>query len=214
MTAPYLLGIDLGKQTDHTALVLVDPTGDEMRPTYPVRHIERVPLRTRYTEIVSHTAALVNVLREPIEIRYHDRWDDPETIPTRDVTIILDYTGVGLAVAEMFLDAHLDCSIILVTITGGMKVTVDETGYHVPKGDLVSAVQRTLQEERLRLPADDPATPLLTKELADFQAKISPSGHISFGTVADWRSGQHDDLVLAAALALWWGESRRPVEVY
>jgi hypothetical protein len=31
------------------------------------------------------------------------------------------------------------------------------------------------------------------------------TGHDSYG---QWREGQHDDLVLAVALATWWAETR------
>jgi hypothetical protein len=37
---------------------------------------------------------------------------------------------------------------------------------------------------------------------------------VSYGVVADWREGQHDDLVLATALAAWWGESRPHVGLW
>jgi hypothetical protein len=103
---------------------------------------------------------------------------------------------------------------VLLTITSGERVTVDEVGIHVPKPHLVSCVERVLQEERLRMPADDPATELLGKELGDFQAILKPSGHVSYGNAGDWRTGQHDDLVLATALAVWWGESRPQTEIW
>jgi hypothetical protein len=34
------------------------------------------------------------------------------------------------------------------------------------------------------------------------------TGHDSYG---QWREGQHDDLVLAVALAAWWAETRHGV---
>lgn len=195
----YLIGVDLGKMADYSALIIAEPSADPT-PTYDLRHIERVPLKTRYTDVAAHVAGLVADLK-----------DDPRI----DVTIVLDYTGVGLAVAEIFLAAGITCPISLVTITAGSKVTRDEVGIHIPKGELVAAVQRCLQEERLRVPADDPASDLLLGELGDFQAKITPSGHLTYQAAVDWRSGKHDDLVLAASLALWWGEAGRvAVEVW
>lgn len=212
---PFILGIDLGKASDHTALVLAQPA--KTTPVrYDVRHIERVPLQTRYTAVAEHAKQTIATLRTPVKVETRSpELGIPVTIERRpEATIILDYTGVGIAVAEIFLDAEIDCSIVLLTITNGSKVTVDEVGVHVPKKDLVSAVQRTLQEERLKLPDDDPATDLLTKELADFQAVIGPTGHVSYGVAQDWRTGQHDDLVLATALAIWWGESQPRAEIW
>lgn len=211
---PFILGIDLGKTADYTALVLAEPSHDP-KPSYELTHIERVPLRTRYTDAAEHVKGLVDQLRQPVEVRT-ERLPGYSTLEQKrpEMTCVLDYTGVGIAVAEIFLAAGIDCSIVLVTITGGTKVTVDEVGIHVPKADLVSVVQRTLQEERLRMPADDPTSELLAGELADFQARIGSTGHVSYGVAADWRDGQHDDLVLATSLAVWWGESRPTVGLW
>ncbi len=48
-----------------------------------------------------------------------------------------------------------------------------------------------------------PLARTLTQELADFEVKISPSGHDTYSA----RSGQHDDLVLAVAIVAWRGEA-------
>jgi hypothetical protein len=210
----YLMGVDLGKTADYTAIVIAQPTSGA-KPKYDLRHIERVPLRSRYTDIASYIAETVADLRQPIEVRTVNQWGMTSVAQKRpQFDMVLDFTGVGIAVAEIFLAAGIDCPIILVTITGGGKPTWDEVGIHVPKADLVSVVQRCLQEERLRMPADDPTSDLLARELSDFQAVIGRTGHVSYGVVADWRDGQHDDLVLAASLALWWGESRPTPEIW
>ena len=47
--------------------------------------------------------------------------------------------------------------------------------------------------------------PSLKEELTNFKAKISLSGHDSYG-VEDWREGAHDDFVLSVALGVWVGE--------
>ena len=45
------------------------------------------------------------------------------------------------------------------------------------------------------------------RELAQFKVKINIStGHDSYEA---WREGDHDDLVLAVALACWYGVKRR-----
>jgi len=41
---------------------------------------------------------------------------------------------------------------------------------------------------------------MLTRELQDFQVRATRQGGASFGA---WREGQHDGLVMAAALACW-----------
>ena len=46
------------------------------------------------------------------------------------------------------------------------------------------------------------------REVEQFSRKTTDAGH---DTYAAWREGQHDDLVLALALALWSGERFAPV---
>ena len=48
---------------------------------------------------------------------------------------------------------------------------------------------------------------ILVRELQQFQVKITQAAHETFGV---WREGQHDDLVLAVALACWWAERHPP----
>jgi hypothetical protein len=43
----------------------------------------------------------------------------------------------------------------------------------------------------------------LQEELKDFQRKVSDAGRATYNA----RTGAHDDLVLAVAIALWWATS-------
>ena len=53
---------------------------------------------------------------------------------------------------------------------------------------------------------------MLRRELEIFKVTFSPSGHDSYGAGEDWRVGNHDDLVLAVALALWSAKGMPPIE--
>jgi hypothetical protein len=44
----------------------------------------------------------------------------------------------------------------------------------------------------------------LQEEWKDFQRKVSDAGRATYNA----RTGAHDDLVLAVAIALWWATSR------
>jgi hypothetical protein len=48
---------------------------------------------------------------------------------------------------------------------------------------------------------------VLVKELREMRVKVGASGHENFDA---WRSGSHDDLVLATALACWRSRLRIP----
>ncbi len=80
-------------------------------------------------------------------------------------------------------------------------------GRNVPKKELVSTLQVLLQARRLRVAPALPEAQTLVRELLNFQVKITPAANETFGA---WREGQHDDLVLAMAIAAWQAE-RCPV---
>jgi len=53
--------------------------------------------------------------------------------------------------------------------------------------------------------------PELVKELENFKVKVNiQTAHDSYEA---WRESDHDDLVLALALACWWAEQRRGLRV-
>ena len=94
------------------------------------------------------------------------------------------------------------------SINAGVTETLNEHGiWHVAKLLLVSTVQALLHDGRLQIQKDLPEAPILKLELEDFRATVTDSGRWTFGA----RSGAHDDLVLALALALWRASRRAPM---
>jgi hypothetical protein len=57
-----------------------------------------------------------------------------------------------------------------------------------------------MQQDGLQIAAGMNEGATLVKEMAEMRVKISGSGSEQFGA---WRSGEHDDLVLAVAMACW-----------
>ena len=65
-------------------------------------------------------------------------------------------------------------------------------------------MQVLLQTSRIRFARDMPMVPTLVKDLQEFRVKINAlTAHDSYGA---WRQGTHDDLVLAVAVAAWYGQ--------
>jgi hypothetical protein len=156
--------------------------GPVPEPLYEVRHLERMPLRTPYTEV----ARRVGVLMETPPLRHN-------------AELVVDATGVGAAVVDILRDAEL--SFKAVVITGGEKESRNGDTYRVPKRDLISTAQVLLQNRRLRISASLPESRTLVEELVGYRLKQNiATGHVGF---EPWREGQHDDLVLALCLALW-----------
>jgi hypothetical protein len=120
--------------------------------------------------------------------------------------LIVDDTGVGRAVADLLKTKGL--KFRAVTITGGDEVHAVGGGrYRVPKRDLVGALEVPFHTGRLKIAEGMELWPTLKKELLSFRRKIDlRTAHDSYEA---WREGDHDDLVLAAALACWWITRRR-----
>ena len=121
----------------------------------------------------------------------------------RSSQLVIDYTGVGKPVFDMF--ERCGHRPIGVTITAGGEVKREGSICSVPKLVLISGVQALLHSGRLKIRKDLPEVPALISELQDFRAEVTDSGYWRFGA----RAGKHDDLVLAMAIALWQATSGR-----
>jgi len=64
---------------------------------------------------------------------------------------------------------------------------------------LVSRLQALLHEGRLKIQKELSEAETLVRELQDFRVEFTAAGHLTFNA----RSGRHDDLVLALAIAVW-----------
>ena len=121
--------------------------------------------------------------------------------------LIVDKTGVGVAVTDLLKERRL--GFIAVTITGlGQKVNRHSTKeYSVPKQDLVSALEVPFHKGTLKVAKGLEGWPKLREELLNFRRKQNTvTAHISYER---WRESDHDDLVLAAALACWKATYKR-----
>jgi hypothetical protein len=190
-TLEYVLGLDLGKSRDYTALSLLEIHGDPPEAKFNCRHLQRFKLGTSYPDIVASVREIC--LREPL------RSSKPR--------LAIDQTGVGAAVVDMFKQGRINADLKPVLIHGGDHA-VDEDGiWRVPKRELVGVTQVSLQTGRLKIAADLPDAAVLQSELQNFQVSISESGFDSY----EARTGKHDDLVLSLAIALWIGNRRKRV---
>ena len=106
-------------------------------------------------------------------------------------------TGVGKPIFEMFTYSGISPAGVL--ITAGMSETWDDAIHGVPKLTLVSRLQALLHEGRLKIQRELAEAETLIRELQDFRVEYTAAGHLTFNA----RSGKHDDLVLALAIAVW-----------
>lgn len=188
----YYSGLDLGQAADFSAWVVVERTVPQVwdstfqfaipagAPRYGVRHIHRWHLGTSYTQIVA-------------DLKAH--YAKP---PLQNSTLAIDRTGVGRGVSDMVSLAGVEARCRPYTITAGSKPNPGT----VPKKELVAAIQVPLQERRLTFADALEMTDVLSKELEHFKVKVTESRNEQYEA---WRERDHDDLVLALALALYAG---------
>lgn len=202
------VGLDLGQAADYSALALVEepiycpPMGGwvsssaltrDLIEMYPrvrrnwerqapgkcplwLRHLSRYPLRTSYPDIVADIVRRLG------------------TKARDDAELVVDGTGVGAAVVDMFRYSDLPCPLYPIIITAGVK----QDGNHVPKRDLIGAVQVAIQTRRLESSLNTKEVETFFSEMQSYAIKLTDTGHDTYNA----REGKHDDLVLAVALAV------------
>jgi hypothetical protein len=185
----FVVGLDLGQAADYTAAAVnhvthaPDPEGGWLK-SHAIRHLQRWPLLTSYLDVVADVKGMLGRLD--------------------GATLAVDKTGVGSAVVDVFRSAGLPCRLVPILITGGHQTLYEGGEWHVPKKELVSSVQAALQQRCLKVAPKLREAPTLRRELEMFRVKVSvATGNETFEA---WRERDHDDLVLAVALAVWLAE--------
>ena len=184
----YFIGLDLGQKRDHTALAIVERIENRrafMGTTFErlvVRYVERMPLGMPYPRIVERVRDVVRC-----------------SSINCSCSLAVDATGVGAPVVDMLRAAQIGCSISAVTITGGEHASGDS----VPKRDLMAEMLLLLENRQLTI-GKLTEGPRLIRELCDVRSHAN-------GRVGADGSGEHDDLVIALALACWRAKGRQYV---
>lgn len=204
MSYRFLLSADLGQSPDPSALAILEEkllvlekgSVDLMNlrlalkaPKIKVvsqlqcRHLERIPLGTPYPQVLDRCQAWLKT---------------PELID--ESTFLLDYTGVGHPVLDFARDRGMNP--VGINITAGHEVVLTLAGYNVPKRDLISRLLIMFQSGRLLISDQLPYAQVLRDELINFH----PTTKAGKTTYEIWREREHDDLVLALAIACWYAD--------
>lgn len=196
-----ILSVDLGDRQDYTAISLLDVVefvqkakdalpgsdadflqGDEKVYEAVLRFLERMELGSGYPKVVSR---IKEIMLNP-------------KIARDKIILLVDATGVGVPVIQMMREEGL--KPLGITITSGKTENMNDLGFTVPKGELVSALQVLFQSRRLIIPQELPIKDEFVKELQNFRVKISEKANDIYG--AD--EGYHDDLVISVAMGAWY----------
>jgi hypothetical protein len=196
-----LVGVDLGKKRDYTAIVVMQrvelqvvtpyyggiypPTRTPPPATYTVHHLQRFPLRTSYTAIVDRVKAQLAQRRFPAPL-----------------TLLVDASGPGLGVLDYFAKAGVQPQPLGVVVHHGFTTTQPSpTEWHVPKAALVLHLEvlSEARPPRLILGPRLPFAAEVRAEMQSFTAETQPSGHVTYEA---YREQAHDDLIFALGLCV------------
>jgi len=194
---PIKIGVDLGQKHDYSAIVVAELV-EERKDNYEVRSMQRLPLNTPYPQVAHR---LIEV-RDKVRSKANSK-NGPE--------ILVDATGLGQPVVDMIQQNGV--SVTSVLLTGGEKAVLKEGSWHIAKSALVCRLQVLLQDRRLKFSKHHPLAEAMIDELLNFEIKVSQGGQDTYGA---FKTGAHDDLVVALGLACWrlWRPSRSCVDVY
>jgi hypothetical protein len=197
-----ILEIDLGQAQDYSALAGVVRTpvrqeGKDFR-RYAVVGLKRWELGTPYPDVIDDVCRM------------------SEHPQARGCPLVIDATGVGKAVVDMFRLARrqgkLHCHVVAMSLIGMHAIDGSvaksgpspKGGWTVVKKDLVGVMQTAIQYDRLTIEPALPLAPVLSRELQQFRMKVKVGTNNE--TFEGWRERDHDDVVMAVAFAVWWGE--------
>jgi len=132
MFAKYTLGLDLGQQSDYTVLTVAEPVfKDNGELSIRVPYMYRFPLRMSYVHIVEYISEFI------------------ENRKLLDYVLVVDHTGVGRPVIDLFRDHNINS--VGLTITGGHKSRwVTGRDVTAPKLELISRL-KILENSRREL---------------------------------------------------------------
>lgn len=185
----FYIGIDLGQKHDHTAIVIIERPeriAENRYRAYNAQPPLPLELQVRRAERIPLGTPYPRIV-ETIRTITH-------THPfAGQCAVVVDASGVGAPVVDLLRTAGLDGELMAVTITGGERQSGSYRSTTVPKKDLLAALQVSLEKGELRISPRMPGVHTLVREMVHLNSN---------------KRGEHDDLVLALALACW--RARRP----
>lgn len=170
------IGLDLGRQVDHSAIaVIAQSRGDLI-----LKHLRRIPIGTDYLDVIDEVQSAIRFLGAPRR---------PSTRRPR-VFLALDAAGPGQLAMEIFRNSGSGARIVPVCITGGAAENMLRGGIcAVPRQALIANLCALLQSGRLGFSSQLYWVRELMRELSSLRV--------------DGRQANHDDLVMALGLAAW-----------
>jgi hypothetical protein len=115
----------------------------------------------------------------------------------KDVTLVLDATGCGAPFLDILHKERLGALEMPVMITGSGLPSSTGGTYRIAKADLMSSLNYVITSPHFKIAAPAEQYRAVANELQNIRMLGSASGTTRF------TSTEHDDLVMAFALAAW-----------
>lgn len=196
----YVIGLDLGQANDYSAMVVMrrvfwrkgqSPGKDPAKLWHQIVTVVRWPLLTVYPKIVEDVYEAYKLFEG--------------TIAEMGVALVVDAGGPGRPVIDVLREKGL--KPIGVSITAGNLAHEREDGsLTAPKRDICTALLVAAQCGDVQVAPKVPDAQEFRNQIGAFGYKVKPaSGDLSYESVM---TEVHDDIVVAAAIALWYSTVR------
>jgi hypothetical protein len=195
----FLIGLSVGQGSQPTGIAVLERLPAEPPKAgriYACRYLRRwLPPDTSYPVLVSNLKAMLS------------------DAPLKDSTLVVE-AGPGIkAVAAFLRKNRLPAQIQAVEVKVGAEDGFVEGMWRTGKAAVIETTRQVLQEDRLvfddRMPpevaATTPSAQTIYHALAAYPYNKTPAANDVFAS----RDGVDDDLILATALACWFGECCR-----
>jgi hypothetical protein len=193
------VGMDIGQARNYTALATLErrwvaATVEEFIASagkaytgywdYRVTKLERIELGTSYVDIAHWVKDYLDSIYYPCHKH-----------------LVMDATGVGTAVRDLFRDMKLKANLVAVTLTAsnaaGWRPAAHGLGVSTSRTEVLTKLVTTMEQRIFAIDKKCRFRDVLFQELVNMQMSGKPAEGGS--------SGGQDDLAFALALAVWWG---------
>ncbi len=199
----YIVAQDIAKNVDYTVTVVhqITPRVVEGSATgrifYYQEKVFQDMVRLKYTELAEYTRELMQAANV-----------------MHDCSLVIDGTGVGGPVFDLYDEAGLDPLKIIFTsgesisVQSGTRVGQSKfgmiQGYGVPKADLIGALVVAMEQGRMVRAEGVPYEQQEMEQYQNFVGRINEkTKYVKFGNAQD---EIHDDIIVADAMAVWYGD--------
>jgi len=176
-----MISLDPAQLRDYSALAVIEYSSDNTYRLIDLNRKQKLP----YTEIVAWAKKV-----------YLNPKFQPNPI------FILDIGGVGRAIGDMLIAAGI--KFIGVQSTGGDVGRREGTTYYGPKTHIIGKFLGAWDAGRILMPSNSTFYNPFKKELRAFRGSMTSQNRAKF----EAEQGEHDDLVMAVAQAVYWCEIR------